>query len=63
MIAFTWVCKLDKKFRLVIPEKARRELQISDKVLLELSDYELVVKKANGESGNLISRNCMKVDK
>ena len=63
MIAFTWVCKLDKKFRLVIPEKVRRELDISDKVLLELSDQGLVVNKANGELGVLVSRNCMKVDK
>jgi len=63
-----WIIKLDTKNRLVLPLKARKSLNIKDRILLELKDNgnnngnELVITKSNGESGDLISKNCEEVE-
>lgn len=66
MVIFTinkWVIKLDTKNRLVLPLKARKSLNIKDRILLELKDgKKLVITKSNGESGDLISKNCEEVE-
>ena len=63
MVYFTWICRLDDKFRLVIPMKARESLNISDfdSVMLTLDNERLIIKKARGESGRRISKNHYEV--
>ena len=63
MIAFTWVYKLDNKFRLVVPLKVRKELGLADSVKLELIDGKVFITKPSGETGRPISKNCRKVEK
>ena len=60
-MAFTWVIKLDKKKRLVIPMEAREKLGITDYVLVKLRGRKLAISKPNGERGRPISKNCEEV--
>lgn len=61
-MAFTWVIKLDKKNRLVVPMEARQRLGITDLILVKLESQRLVITKANGEKGRLISKNCQEIE-
>ena len=56
-----WVCRLDKKFRLVLPLEARQDIKASDSVLLVLNGDKLVITLSDGEDGRLVSRNCKEV--
>ncbi len=58
-----YICRLDAKFRLVLPVDAREALGITDGVVLELRDGELAFRKLNGERkrSRPVSRNCEEV--
>jgi DNA-binding transcriptional regulator/RsmH inhibitor MraZ len=60
------VCRLDSKFRLVLPADVRNSLGISAEngsVLLELEGNSLSLRKPNGESARArpVSRNALEV--
>ena len=56
-----WVCRLDKKFRLVLPLEARQGIKASDSVLLVLNGDKLVISLPDCEEGRAISKNCKEV--
>lgn len=58
-----YVCRLDEKFRLVLPVCARESLGIDDAVVLEISGDRIFLKKPNGERKHsiVISKNTLEV--
>ena len=42
--------------------EARQRLGITNRVLLKLENQKLVITKANGEKGRLISKNCQEIE-
>lgn len=56
-----YICRLDSKFRLVLPVDIRELLGIENSVVLELCDGVSVLRKPNGESGRPVSKNCEEV--
>lgn len=60
-IAFTWIVRLDKKKRLVLPVELRDRLGISDSVELNWSAEGLKVSKPNEYRTRPASRNISEV--
>jgi bifunctional DNA-binding transcriptional regulator/antitoxin component of YhaV-PrlF toxin-antitoxin module len=58
-----FVCRLDRKFRLVLPVTIREKLGISNLVLLGVDGNLVVIRKIDRESklGLAISKNCEEV--
>lgn len=60
MVVFTWIIRLDRKNRLVLPLTARKSLGISDSIFVKLDKEKLVITKPDSlknTEGVKISKN------
>lgn len=63
-MSFTYICKLDKKFRLVLPLLARKRVRIGDRVALRVEGSRILITRTKDiEDALPISKNCKEVKK